>query len=201
MAEDIKDPARGSTGQAPGASQDAGTGQAPTSQPQAGSLSPGDLERELKEARQEAAKYRTQLRDLENKLKEYEDKDLSEKEKLTKKAQELEAKLQKAENDRQLAILSAEVKLKAQAKGIVDPDAALKLIDLSEVKIEDGKIEGLEQALEKLVKEKPYLLSTSGKPNPTNPARTSSVSFEELKKLTPAEINARWEELKNVKKS
>lgn len=200
MVEDVKDPAQGSTGQVSVPPPDAGTGQVPTSQPQAGSLNPGDLERELKEARQEAAKYRTQLRDLESKLKEYEDKDLSEKEKLVKKAQELEAKLQKAETDRQLAILSAEVKLKAQAKGIIDPDAALKLIDLSEVKIGDGGIEGLEQAIEKLIKERPYLLSTSGKPNPTNPARTASFSFEELKKLTPAEINARWEELKNVKK-
>jgi len=42
--------------------------------------------------------------------------------------------------------------------GIVDLEAALKLADLSDVKItEDGKVEGLKEALEAVLEAKPYL--------------------------------------------
>lgn len=71
------------------------------------------------------------------------------------------------------AIISA-----ASKSGIKDVDAALKLVDRSAITVnDDGKVEGIEAAIEALVKDKPYLLtvnrSTVG--SPTNPSNSSNA--------------------------
>ncbi len=70
------------------------------------------------------------------------------------------------------AILAA-----ASKKGIQDVDAALKLIDRSNVNVDDdGKVSGVDSAIEALAKDKPYLLSINrGKVgSATNPADTTA---------------------------
>lgn len=47
-----------------------------------------------------------------------------------------------------------------------DPEAALRLVDLSDVTFENGKAVGLGAALRKLAKEKAYLVDTGDKPKP-----------------------------------
>lgn len=64
---------------------------------------------------------------------------------------------------RALHLNTEAAKLQAEL-GIVDLEAALKLADLSNVKItEDGKVEGLKEALEAVLEAKPYL---KGQPTP-----------------------------------
>jgi len=50
--------------------------------------------------------------------------------------------------------------------GIIDPDAAYALIDTSALSYQDGEVKGVEKALEKLVKDKPYLIESAPPPSP-----------------------------------
>ena len=65
---------------------------------------------------------------------------------------------------RALHLNTEAAKLQAEL-GIIDLEAAVKLADLSDVKItEDGKVEGMKEALEAVLEAKPYL---KGQPTPT----------------------------------
>jgi hypothetical protein len=56
-----------------------------------------------------------------------------------------------------------------------DPEAALKLVDMSDVTFDDGKVEGLAPALRALAKAKPYLVAEKGsKPTPRKSGDTPS---------------------------
>lgn len=67
---------------------------------------------------------------------------------------------------RALHLNTEATKLQAEL-GIIDLDAAMKLADLSNVKItEDGKVEGMKEALEAVLEAKPYL---KGQPTSTRP--------------------------------
>lgn len=76
---------------------------------------------------------------------------------------EANAKAQEAEKKANERLVRAEVKALAVSMQIIDPDAAYLLIDKSGVKITDtGEVEGAKEALEALVKAKPYLVGKGG---------------------------------------
>lgn len=86
------------------------------------------------------------------------------------KAQEVE----KRYNER---IIQAELKVIGSGLNIIDLDAAEKLVDRSAFKVnEDGTVEGVKEALEKLAADKPYLVSVPGDPKPKgyNPGPTQT---------------------------
>lgn len=74
-----------------------------------------------------------------------------------------------AERERDVAVMGREF-LKYPGFDWHDPDTALALVDLSDVKIEEGgKVTGVKEAVQKLAKEKPFLLRTKpGSPPPAN---------------------------------
>lgn len=74
-------------------------------------------------------------------------------------AEAAEAKRQAEGYQHQMHELSiaTEVRVKAMQKGIVDPDAALALINRQSLQYEDGQVKGVDEALEALVGAKPYL--------------------------------------------
>ncbi len=121
----------------------------------------------VRKLRAEAAEYRKRLRELEQKAQEQENAKLSETERLQKRLAELE-------RERQERTLKYETMLAASRLGIVDPDAAYRLLDVASIEIaEDGTPKNLEDALFELVKAKPYLVAQSSG-SPTNPARTGA---------------------------
>lgn len=187
----------------------AGNGQ---QQPQAGAPSPqpqpsGQEPKVFDEAyvqslRQESAGYRTKLQAAEAKLKSFEDAQLTAQQKAEKdatdakqRAEQLEAKLRESSIRAEVAVQS--VKLK-----IVDPDAAFRLLNQKSIEFdEDGQPKNVEAALSALVKEKPFLLGQATvTTNVNNPARTTTttLTLEQIKQMSPAEINARWNEVQMV---
>lgn len=62
-------------------------------------------------------------------------------------------------------LIKADVITIATKMGIVDPDAAYALMDKSNVEINDGKVYGVKQSLDNLVKEKNYLLGNTNNRN------------------------------------
>jgi hypothetical protein len=109
------------------------------------------LQRELAEARREAARHRTDLRKVT-------DAQLSESERLQRRVTELEAEREAiTTRDRERAIRLAG--LEAAAKlGFRDPDLAVRLLDQSAVEVrDDGTPRNVERLLADVLARSPYL--------------------------------------------
>jgi flagellar biosynthesis GTPase FlhF len=128
----------------------------------------------VKKLRSEAAEYRRRLRELEQTVKQHEESKLSETEKLQKRLAELEREQANYQRERQERTLKYEVMLAASRMGIVDPEAAYKLLDLASIEFEeDGTPKNVEKALRDLIAKRPYLASGAAG-SPMNPARGQS---------------------------
>ncbi len=136
------------------------------------------LKAELDEARKQAAKYRTELREVQEKLGRYEQEKLTEQEKLAKRAEQAEKAAQELQAKLRETAIRAEVMTTAQRMGVRDPDAAYKLLDLSTLSVSDetGQVSGVEDALKALLKAKPYLVG--GTAGATNPQRSGDEAGE-----------------------
>ncbi len=89
---------------------------------------------------------------------------------------------------RALHLNTEAAKLQAEL-GIIDLEAVLKLADLSDVEItEDGKVEGLKEALEAVLEAKPYL---KGQPTPARPVGGNPPRGQDMKPDGVAEALAR----------
>jgi len=171
--------------------------------------------------RDEAAKWRTKLRDeetarkdLEGKLKEKEDADLSEQDRTKKQLEETKAAADEA--GRQLALRDTMIReslleadtIKASVHpdlSIQDPDAAFRLMDRSLIEWDDdtGRATNLPEVLKSLVEARPYLVGQSGPTprvppvvDPTNPRREQTPTVptrEELSQMTHDQIMELWE--------
>lgn len=109
---------------------------------------------ELQKVNREAAKYRRERNDLQNRLKQFEDAEKTDIERLTGEVKALTDKLtvsETRERDLRVQVMAARVGIAPDAQA----DAA-KLLDWS--KIDDPSSDALvEDALKELAKEKPYL--------------------------------------------
>ena len=115
-----------------------------------------------KEVRSQFADY-SQLKERAAKADELEQAQLSEAEKLEARALEAERKAASAAEQVSTAMIASDVKVRASQLGIIDPDAALLLVDRSNVRYsEDNGVTGVEDALTQLLEDKPYL---KGAPN------------------------------------
>lgn len=118
-----------------------------------------------------------ELKKSAGRLKDLETAQLSETEKRDKRIQELEAAAAEFEGKgraRDLEIterlVKAEVRIVASGMGFASPDDAYRLADLVEVKLDDqGAVLGVQKALDKLMKDKPYLAKGGG-PGAGSPA-------------------------------
>lgn len=122
----------------------------------------GDEGKEAPLSLEEARKIRSESTNLRKRLKSYEDKEaeaqaaaLSESQKLEKRATQAEKQVQVFKQQ----LITAHVKIAAQAKGIIDPEMAALAIQGSLEFGEDGMPTNIEKALDDLVKSKTYLLN------------------------------------------
>lgn len=131
----------------------------------------------VRKLRAEAAEYRKRLRELERALKAHEEEKLSEQERLRLRLSELERELGEREVRMREHTLRYETMLRARELGIIDPEAAYRLLDLAEVEYdEDGRPVNIDKLLRELVRKRPYLVGSTA--SATNPSRTT-VSLEE----------------------
>lgn len=184
-----------------------------TTTPPAGS-DDGQSDDELKRTRSEAAKYRTELRDAKSQLKELatkqkerEDAEKSELQKQTERGTVLEAQVREAgEKVRKLTLQNATFQ-KSVELGIVDPDAAFRLLDLDDVEWDEDKPTNVEDLLTKLVDRKPYLKGDTKKAPPkvqsTNPPTKSgkgdaALTMEDVQRMSDDEVAERLPEVMEV---
>lgn len=121
----------------------------------------------VEKLRREAAEYRTKLRDIEVRAKAAEEAKLIEQQQYKELAEARAVELEQERKARETlesslkttAIKNA-VSLEAAKAGIVDPDDALRLADLTNVEVnQDGTVKGVSEAIAALVAAKPYLTS------------------------------------------
>lgn len=122
--------------------------------------------------REERAKF-ADYKDLQTraqKADELEQAQLSEQEKLAQRATEAERQASEATSKISDVSISAEVRIKAVQLGVVDPDAAYLLMDKSSVSYDPANgVVGVDNALSRLLEEKPYLKGNASRSPNINP--------------------------------
>lgn len=164
----------------------------------AGTLTLEAAQAELAKVRKEAAKYRTKAKELEDARAAAEAERLkaapleerlkaleAEREALAKKAQEAESARTAAE--RRAALTGR----------VADPNAALKLLEDDDLN-DDGTVN-----VDGLLAKYPFLAPAPTGPTPTRGAAggkapKQALTLEDVKKMTPAEVKARWDEVQAV---
>ncbi len=117
---------------------------------------------------------------------ELEQEKLTEAERMEARAIDAEKRAADAQQQVASAMIASEVKVRASAMGVVDPDAAFVLLDRSNVRYDaEGGVTGVDEALESLLEAKPYLRGTTRTPNlnpesgqPVTPVRLSPEQRE-----------------------
>jgi hypothetical protein len=155
----------------------------------------------VKKLRAEAARYRKERNELEAKVKAFEQERMTKEEQAAQKLKELEER-EKALTERMRSSNLRAAIMTAGAGKLASVDAAMKLLDANTIEFdEDNNPVGVEAAVAKLLKEYPFLgvqMPPSG--DKTNPERggRNALTLDDIKRMSPSEINARWEEVSAV---
>jgi hypothetical protein len=126
-----------------------------------------ELEHAHRNATEERDRHRKKLSSYEEQERKAQEAALSEVEKATKRATEAEQRIKQYQQQ----LVTAQVKLAAQSKGIIDPDLAALAIAGQLEYGDDGLPTNVDKALDDLLKTKPFLAkaqptSTPAIPNP-----------------------------------
>jgi hypothetical protein len=135
-----------------------------------------ELERHATNKSEEAARHGKSLTAAEKELAAYREKERLAQEAALPDAQKLEKRIAEAEarsKQYQQQLVSAQVQLAAQRKGIIDPEMAALAIEKSLEYDDNGLPSNLDKALDDLVKNKPYLVKAAEASPPSSPAQTA----------------------------
>lgn len=178
----------------------------PTTDPAPPPADPAPLDanaatKELAQARKDAAKYRSELAKLQDAQKLAEQAKLTDEEKRTARVTELETQLadrEKALRERTgyAAVVDAAARL-----GAAKPAMLHRLIE-GEIEFEDdGSPRNVDTLVREFLKANPEFTSTAGRPtgDAGQGARgKSALTRDDIKKMTPDQINTRWAEVSEV---
>ena len=146
----------------------------------------------VRELRAEAAKYRKEAQDAKARVSAFEQQQMSEAEKLQATAKQAQEQAQAARQELQQARAEVAIARAAAANG-VDPRKLARLVTVEFD--EAGQPVNVDQAVAAVLKEWPELKAATMTANATNPQRIAKLTVEQIKKMTPAEINERWAEV------
>lgn len=136
----------------------------PSDPPKEEQKPPENFSREYVEGlRKEAAENRRKAATAEAKLKEQDDAKLSETERLQKERDEARTKAEQIEARARQRVIRSEVRVVASELGFADPSDAHRFLDDDAIELDDdGEPKNVKALLEKLAKDKSYLLKTEG---------------------------------------
>ena len=154
--------------------------------------------------RSENQSLRKRLRELEAAQKAREEAELSEQERANRRMIELEEQVKTTEQRARAVSLRAEITAAANRFGIVDVDAAARLLDTDALEYDtdaSGWV-GIDDALRALTHDRPWLVQTAtatpgATAHPTNPPRRrQTLTREALSTMSKTEIDALpWDEI------
>lgn len=151
-----------------------------------------ELEHAHKNAREQADRQAKKLTQYEKAEQDKRDAELSEIERIKKQNTELQSQHEAYTKAMQERIVSYEVQAQAAKLGIIDPEAASKLMDWSQLEFdESGTPTNADKVLEKLIKSKPYLAPPKQEPPATTPASKQIPAIPAMNpgrsQITPAD--------------
>lgn len=149
----------------------------------------------VKALRAEAAKYRVEAQAAKTKIAGFEAAQMTESEKLQAQARVAQEAAQAAQAELRKARAQAAVATAASKQGL---DAGL-LGRLVEVDFDDnGQPVNVEARVQAVLTQYPQLKPVAATAAPTNPgssARAPKLTMADVRKMTPDEVNARWDEI------
>jgi len=150
----------------------------------------------VKSLRKEAAQHRTEAQALKAKLAEYEQAQMTETERLRSQAEQAKAEAQAATERARKALADAAISRAAAQQGI-DPTLLARLVD---VEFDgDGMPANVEASVNAVLKQYPQLRpATATGVAATNPARVQKLTMDDIRRMTPDQINSRWDEVQLV---
>lgn len=160
--------------------------------------------------RREAAANRVAAKKASDALEAMKAAQMTDAERAAARLKELEAAQTAWETERRALTTQAEVERQARKLGIVDEDAAARLIDTGQITYDDaGKPVNVEALLAELVRARPWLKAadqpqSTAPTSPTNAQRTNAgrtLTRADIAKMTPDQINANWDAVQEVLKS
>jgi hypothetical protein len=132
----------------------------------------------VQQLRDEAAKYRTKAKNLENTSQQTQQEMMKKvfemfglepdpNKEFEKQLSEAQAQAQAAVEKANDKLIRSEIKSVSVDLNIIDPEAAYVLLEKEGIKVaDDGTVEGVQEALEKLIEAKPYLANQASDPDP-----------------------------------
>jgi len=143
-------------------------------------------EKQAKDLERQNRDQTKRIQEFEAREKEAEMAKLSEQERLSKQLAERDAELIRVRHDHQDRTNRYEVQLHAAKLGLVDPEAAVKLLDWGSIDYAaDGKPQNVEAALNELVEAKPWLKAVQETPKPERQARPAATTNAATHAATP----------------
>ena len=137
-----------------------------------------------------------ELKTLVKKSKEHEDAEKSEVQKAQERVLALEKEKEVLLASQKTRTAQYDVAVKAAKMGIVDPDAAYRLMDQGKIEFDDaGTPTNTEALLQDLIKNKPYLVGSGS--SAVNPAKQlPTFTRDQIEKMSPEQINKNWDAIK-----
>jgi hypothetical protein len=134
-------------------------------------------------------------------------------------AETAQAQLSAAQQESRQVLIRAALVAQAARAGFHDPEDAWRMVDSGKLSIDtSGAVSGIAEALAELASAKPYLIRQGGSgaqiPIPGaqaapgvltrtslsagNPASTTRVTLDDIRHMTPDEINRNWEQIRQI---
>ncbi len=152
----------------------------------------------VKTLRAEAAKYRKEAQAFKAEADQFKTAQMSETERLQKEAADAKAAAAQAAQMLRDARKEAAIARAAVTHGVA-PDLLGKLV---EVEFDDsGMPVDVDSAVGKVLATYPQLKAAAAVPNPTNPGRKAELTLDDVRKMTPDQINARWDDVQRAMKA
>lgn len=153
----------------------------------------------VEKLRQEAAANRVKAKQLEERLKALEEEKLKEQNKYKELYEQKQKELQEILEQQKMQAFNNALIEAARKAGFRNPDD-IRLADLSQVELVDGKLVGVEKVIDSLKKDRPYLFNETQTGDNQTGATSGSIDIKNLKNLTPEQWDALLKEAaKNFK--
>lgn len=120
---------------------------------------------EIRKLRQESKKYRLQARQATDELRKYQEKEMSEVERANSRAEQAEKRASELEALLARRTVEQRVSSVASTLHFIDPDDAVRLLDLDDLSEDDDGLptkKAIRGQLQSIVKSKPYLVQDPG---------------------------------------
>lgn len=149
----------------------------------------------VRQLRKEAAKWRKDAQDYKAQIDQFEQAQMTEAERLKAQVEAAQKAAQEADTRARQAVREA-VLAREASKHQVDAKLLGRLVDVEFDA--DGKPVNVEASVNQVLARYPQLKATAGGSNPANPGRQAKLTMEDVKRMSTAEINARWAEVQEA---